>query len=86
MTDERPLITNPEIAANIHRLAEQTGMPIARYEQWLQQPAPEGMNPDLWRSALAISARSGRPWPEAKLRELAAFAETTEDTSAEDAA
>lgn len=58
MTD-RPLIEDPEIAANILNLVEQTGIAVEQYMAWLESDPPPGITRSDWLNAL--TSTSGAP-------------------------
>ncbi|MGV2383681.1 MAG UNVERIFIED_CONTAM: hypothetical protein LOD86_00220 [Thermobifida fusca] len=68
------LSDDPELAAHLRRLANETGIPVTRYEQWIATPPPPGIDPADWVDALTATARQHQPWPEHALAELARMA------------
>lgn len=73
------LMDDPEIAANIARLAEQTGIPVERYERLLTSDPPPGITHGDWIDALATRGRHHQPWPEEALRTLSRMVSTVHD-------
>jgi hypothetical protein len=53
-----PLINDPKIAATITRVAEQTGIPVARFEDWLASEPPPGITRADWLDALASTSEA----------------------------
>lgn len=61
------LMDDPQIAANLTRLASETGIPRQEYEQWAASVPPPGICPHAWADAIADRARHHQPWPERSL-------------------
>lgn len=77
MPDRDRLIDDPQIATNIQRLSEETGIPREQYERLLDAPPPPGADPEDWVRALAHRARCHRPWPREALDDLSRRAAET---------
>lgn len=64
------LIEDPEVAANIGRLVEQTGIPLEGFAEWLASDPPPGDSRADWLDALASTSEAPPLTPE-QLEELA---------------
>lgn len=63
------LMDDPQVAANVARLAAETGIPLREYEQWAATAStpPPGICPHAWADAIADRIRHHQPWPERSL-------------------
>lgn len=75
-------MAEPQVAANLARLAEETGIPEEQYRAWQSQPAPLDMDPELWAGALAERGRLHGPWTESALQALTRMAADPEARAA----
>ena len=64
------LIDDPDVTANLQKLADQTGIPTARLVEWLEHPAPQGIDPADWYDAGLVEGRDGKPMPWSAIEEL----------------
>jgi len=65
-----PLPADPQIHAHLHRLADETGIPYDALAAWANQPAPAGIDPELWRQAGRNRILNGTAWNPAQLEAL----------------
>lgn len=65
-----PLLADPQIQAHLHRLADETGIPYDALTAWANQPAPAGIDPELWRQAGRNRILNGTAWNPAQLEAL----------------
>lgn len=61
---------DPEVAANLARLATDTGVPVAVLIAAINDPPPEGIDPARWRSACQTVGRNARPFPRHVVEEI----------------
>src|SRR5690606_41202960 len=64
------LSDDPELAAHLRRLANETGIPVTRYEQWIATPPPPGIDRSERVAAPTSTAPQHPPWPEDPPAEL----------------
>lgn len=80
------LSDDPELAAHLHRLATETGVPYDALAAWANQPAPAGIDPDLWAAAGRDRILNGTAWNPAQLEALRRQVTATRTTAADQAA
>src|SRR5690606_41870267 len=64
------MTAGPQIHAHLHRLADETGIPYDALAAWANQPAPAGIDPELWRQAGRDRILNGTAWNPAQLEAL----------------
>src|SRR5690606_37171048 len=64
------MTADPQIQAHLHRLADETGIPYDALAAWANQPAPAGIDHELWRQAGRNRILNGAAWNPAQLEAL----------------
>lgn len=80
------LSDDPELAAHLRRLADETSVPYTTLTAWADQPAPSGIDPDLWAAAGRDRIINGTAWTPEQLDALRRQVTATRTTAADQAA